>query len=252
MDWDYFIDDGRFKAKRLPFSSKRIKAKDCTGLSGIRDCLKDTTTISESIEAYKHCFDRYSAYEVEIETFDELFNRNPDGFLGNLTKFKSNYYIIENIFEWFDSEKEYEWYFIETSLANQLKNEDLITIKENIDENDWVEYLTKKYNLKEMNKICEDYSLKIHRTKNKSAKTQIEAINTGLLKLKNPCPIRPNENLTKWHENLQMKFIHIIESVLSEFDYPEMFISAVWNDVLGNNPYYELIENTINKNMQDI
>jgi putative NADH-flavin reductase len=92
MGWDYFIENGTFKAKRLPATRGTVKIKDITDLYELRDYLKETNSVAEAIRAYMNCFDSQYMYEVEVETFDEYLDRNPNKFLGGAGKLKGKFF----------------------------------------------------------------------------------------------------------------------------------------------------------------
>jgi len=75
VDCEYFIEDGKFKVRRFPSSKSPVKIKDCTDLQDIRSELRGLSSIEECIEAYEFYFNDQEWYEVEVETFEELFER---------------------------------------------------------------------------------------------------------------------------------------------------------------------------------
>ena len=74
MDWDYFIEDEKFKAKRLPTAKCKVKIHDTSDLTDIRAALRSCDTIEESKREYKFWCD---SYEVEVEPFEEFLEQNP-------------------------------------------------------------------------------------------------------------------------------------------------------------------------------
>jgi hypothetical protein len=245
MNWDYFIENGTFKAKRLPATKGTVKIKDSTDLYDLQDYLKEVNSIEEAIEAYEHCFDDHYMYEVEVETFEEYFDRNQNKFLGEVGKLKGKFSLIEELKEWNEEEQEYGWIFVDETLGKQLNKFNLAEVKNNIDEKDWIEFLTSKYHIQDMKAIGDKHSIPTKGNKEKIAKTLLNAIQAGLIEHDSPFLIRPGNKLEQWFGQLQVKFASVVDSALSSFDYPSPYISAVWDMVLTDNSEHGVLVSTI-------
>jgi hypothetical protein len=147
--------------------------------------------------------------------------------------------------EWDEEEREYDWIIVGESLGKQLVKLNLVEVKSNIDEKDWIEFLKEKYRLQDMKALADKYSLPKKGNKEKIAKTLLGAIQASLFKHESPFPIRPGNRLEYWFEELQVKFVSVIDSALSNFDYPKPYIGAVWDMVLVDNSEYTVLTSTI-------
>jgi len=246
VNWEYFIDNGLFKAKRLPATSGAVKIKDVTDLDDLRAYLKEADSVEESIKAYEHCFDDPCMYDIEVETFEEYFNRNPNKFLGDVGKLKGKLGFIEELREWDEEDQEYGWIFIDDVLGKQLDRYGIVEIKKDIGEDDWIEFLENKYKVKDMKSLGERFSIPLKGNKANMIKIFYDAIESGLVKHDKPCAIRPGGNIEKWFGEVQVKFVSEVEFSLSKFDYPKAYTSAVWDMVVSDNSEYDLLVNQIN------
>lgn len=249
MNWDYFLSDGSFKAKRLPKSTKGVRIKDNTDLFDLRDYLRDAEGFRESIKAYQFCFNEPFCYDVEVDTFYDHFQKNPKNFLGDASKLKGKYEIIDQFIYWEEDHNDGEWIFLNVDITRQLEKLGVVETKEDINEDDWVEYLKYKYRVQDIKDIAKKYSIVLTGNKDRMARGLLEYIKGGHIAHEAPIPIKPGNGFNDWFLNLQKKFVDEVELALSSFEYPKVYVEAVWDMVESDNSQYGLISELAREKM---
>lgn len=241
MDWDFFKEGTRYRLKRLPPPKGTVKIKDCTDISGFRECFESTECVDSFADTYLHYFDFPEQYEVEVESFESYFSRNPNKFLGALSRLKDNYDLIYDLRNWFEYPPEYGWMFLEDSaLCKQLLMGEIVEIKEKITDQDWIEYLRQKYNLDEFKALGKKYDIPLKGNKLLQASTLTKAIQSKLIPHKPPILIKPGNALDLWFGTIQLKYVVEIINALPISIYPVQFIIAVLDCAYDEN--YEHLE----------
>jgi len=103
-----------------------------------------------------------------------------------------------------------------------------------------------------MKKIGEEKAIELKGPKSKMATQLLHAVQSGKIKHKNPFPARPHNNLEKWFRSVQKRYVSEVEKSLSSFNYPPMFVAAVWNMVLTENDEFEGIVSVVDNKYGNI
>ncbi len=241
MDWDYFLSDGEFKAKRLPKSTKGVRIKDITDLYDLRSYLRGTYSIAESIKAYQLCFDDPFSYDIEIDSFYDHFRKNSNNFLGHASKLKGKYEIMDQFIYWKDYYKEGEWIFLDAGITKQLNKLGVIEKKTDVSDDDWVMYLKGKYRVQDFKDIAKNNSIVLKGNKDNMARQFLRHIKNGDIAHQAPVPLKPGNGFNDWFLKLQTRYVGEVEIALAGFDYPKVYVEAVWDMVESDNSQYQLI-----------
>lgn len=244
MDYQYFIEDGSFKLKRLPPSPKgvTVKYKDITNFVGdpIRDYLRECRSIDEKIDVYEDQFYLNDLYEVDVEDFESVFCRNPNKFLEEAGFLKKQYGIVDElIFDFYEDEREFAdeyergWTIID-KIPPAFKKMGIFQIKEKFTDEDWHYYFSENLTIKQIKDVAQENNLKLkHTDKDGLANQMVEYMRQGELSLASPLVISPGPNFISWWQGIQLKYIDELEKELMHFDYPDTFKGAIWEIVVA-------------------
>lgn len=259
MDFNYFVTDGVMKFKRLPSPKGSVKIKDYTDLSILRDLIKDSNT-EYKIREYYDFFSFIGSYEVEVEDFSDYISRNPKKFLGKLHELKNNYMLVEELFYWADDYYWNEprditqWMILcrqdkqqsqEEKLLIKLEKYNIIEMKTSSEKSDLINYIKSGITVYELDKIALN-NITVNGKKDDKINQLIEAVEKDLIDTLSIVMYRPGKGFQKWFDDLQVKYVDEIEYAISTFDYPELYVASIWDEVLHINNEFTVIVDTIN------
>lgn len=266
MNWDYFIVDGKFKIRKFPVTKGTVKIQDITDIdSAFRTEMKN---YGKTIEESKEIFTEYysGVVEVEVELFDEYFDRNIKNFLGDLKGLKGKYSFIMELFYWDDNEywgeerslETWDWLYESDQefcpnrkTLSKMENLEIIEIKASSEKSHLLKYIESNAAVDKLNNIAMENSVSISGKKAEKINQLIDALEKGLIKHTTINMFRPGKNFKAWHDTLQLKYIDELEFAVSTFDYPEYFLVLIWEEsvLLSEFP---LIEKTIKERQKKI
>jgi hypothetical protein len=260
MDWNYFIVDGIFKIRKLPKPKKTVKIEDITDIDS--DYRTELKRYGKDIEgAKKNYLDYYKdILMVEVEPFDEYFDRNKKRFLKELNGLKGKYGFIEELYYWTDDTYNdikrnieswdrfdcYDENFCpDEKTLIKMEKLDIIERKKSSEKTDLYEYIKSNATVSELNNIAINNNITVRGKKAEKINQLIEALENGLIIHTEINMYRPGKNFQSWFNQLQINYIDEIEYALSTFDYPEFYIMEVWREAVLVNNEFPLIETTI-------
>lgn len=260
MNWDYFIVDGQFKIRKLPRPKQTVKIEDLTDIDS--DYRTELKSYGKDIEgAKKNYLDYYGdILMVEVELFNEYFNRNPKKFLKELNGLKGKYSFIEELYYWTDDtyndikRNTESWDRFDCYDENFCPDEktlikmeklDIIERKKSSEKTDLNAYIKSNTTVSELNNIAINNNITVSGKKAEKINQLIEALQNGLITHTTINMYRPGKNFQPWLNQLQINYIDEIEYALSTFDYPEFYIMEVWREADLANNEFPLIETTI-------
>ncbi|MDR9767659.1 hypothetical protein RJP56_16480 [Shewanella baltica] len=244
MDYSYFLNEaGKYTAKRLPSpKGAAIKLKDVTDMTGLRYDLIDykPQTESQFSDVYHNNFDSVHSYEIEIEQFSDIVERNPKALLGK-EQYLAPY--LDTLLYTYDQDElvdDYEWKEVTTDFAKVLVKADLATQKNQVDNDDWFNAFN-RYKKPELQAMAKPLGIKVSQTKdeliNELVKHQVKHNDL----IPPPCLILFKSELKDFISNIQHKYIDLIDSALATFDYPRVFEATVWYEVSEFNDDFVII-----------
>ncbi|GJL65155.1 MAG: hypothetical protein NPIRA05_01260 [Nitrospirales bacterium] len=248
MDWNYFVENDKFRPRRLPPTKHSVRIKDTTDMSSLRDYIDNSMSVEQAIHVYKACFDDSYMYEIELESFEECINRNGNRFLGDLGKLKGNIDLLLRLLNWDDEFDENEWLYVGELLGKQMAKHGIVKSKGTCDDDDWIEFLKSQHTAIELIALGEKHSLSLKGSKTKLAKVLLSAIQDGIIRHDKPYGIRPGKHLNEWFQALQQKYVNEIKSEMEAFPYPFHYIATVWNEVIIENSEYETLTTSVRSN----
>jgi hypothetical protein len=238
MDWNYFIEDGKFKARRLPPPKCAVKIKDVSDLSDLRSELRNSYSIEQAKKAYAFFCDWH---EVEIETFEEFLSRNPKGLLSDSTGLLTDQFLLIDLLSLSDDQGVPDgWLAIEEKTCLKLVENGLVRIKPSVSDVEWLDHYSNKYTVKDLDRLSKRWDLELKGKKDEKLSTLLEAIKSQKTTLAKIFFVKPSENFQQWYEALERQYIEEIETGLKAFDYPKSFHRDIWQEVLID----DLSENT--------
>ena len=250
MDWDFFkAENGKFRAKRLPSPQKStVKFKDVTDLACFREDLREADTFTEAIKEYKNHFDSFYSYEVELETFDEVFDKNRNKFLGKLGFLKNESSPFHELLDFENDEA--DWILVDNKTGSALLKAGIVDRKEELNQENWVNFLSRKYRVPDLADLTKGV-LKLTGKKAEKVEQLYQAIMNGAFQHPEPIGIRPNAAFGIWLASLQEKYVNELESALGQFPYPLPFTAAVWDLAISDNADWDVIGKTIRIRHED-
>lgn len=264
MDFNYFVTDGVMRFKRLPSPKATVKIKDYTDLETLRDLIKGADT-EYKIKQYHEYFSYLGAYEVDVESFSEYFDRNPKKFLEKLNGLKGYYDLIEELLYWaddyyweeprditkweilFSENKEYTTpRSQEDKLFMKLEKFDIIEMKKSSEKSDLIKYIQSGITVAELKIIATNNNIVISGKKDDKINQLVQAIENALVNELSVVMYRPGKGFKKWFDELQIKYVNEVEYAISTFDYPEFYTATIWDEALNVNNEFSVILDTIN------
>ncbi len=267
MNWNYFIVDEIFKIRRLPRPKKTVKIEDITDIDS--DYRTELKSYGKDIEgAKKNYLDYYGdIFMVEVELFNEYFDRNQKKFLKELNGLKGKYGFIEELYYWTDDtyndikRNTESWDRFDCYDENFCPDEktlikmeklDIIERKKSSEKTDLNAYIKSNATVSELNNIAINNNITVSGKKAEKINQLIEALQNGLIIHTAINMYRPGKNFQPWLNQLQINYIDEIEYALSTFDYPEFYIMEVWREADLVNNEFPLIETTIRERQKRI
>ncbi|MEE1981383.1 hypothetical protein [Shewanella xiamenensis] len=253
MDCSYFLSDaGKYTAKRLPTPKGiGIKLKDVTDMSGLRYDLIDykPQTESQFLDVYNHYFDSIHAYDVEIESFDEVLERSPK----LLVDAKELAAYCAELFRIYDQDElveDYEWLTVSNDFARVLVKSNLATLKDRLEHSDWVSAFS-RYNKSELQAMAKPLGIKVSQTKDALVTELVKHQLTHNDLIEAPCLILLKPEIRVFFEGIQRKYIELVERALASFDYPRAFQATVWGEVSSFNEHWAIIYELAKERLAD-
>lgn len=230
---------------------------------------KDIDTFNKwCIEDYILMF-KDGGYLVDVETFWEYCDRNPYKFLGKLNILKGNIDLVEDLYYWWiidengngtaispDEKKDWKILWLSKSVKDKSEYLDekillkfielgFIEVESTSKKKYLIEYITKHTKVTDLNNIAKKENIVIKGKKQDKILTLIEAVKSNLMKNTLIDIYKPTDRFDKWMNELQIKYVELIEEALKTFDYPDIYIASVWevvcNSTKGDLPLIESI-----------
>lgn len=257
MNWDYFIVDKKFKIRKFPVTKGTVKIRDITDINSyFRTEMKN---YGKTIEESKKIFTEYytEMVEVEVEPFDEYFDRNVKKFLGELYGLKGKYSFVQELFYWDDNEYWSEERSIETwdrldtynlefsadsKTLIKMEKLGLIEIKSSSDKSNLIKYIESDTTVGELDTIAFENNLSITGKKNDKINQLIDALKKEQIKHTSIEMFRRGKNFQTWFNALQISYIDELEFAVSTFNYPEYYLLELWREAALVNGEFPLIE----------
>ena len=270
MDWNYFIVDGVFKFKRLPKPKRTVNITDESFHMSDAQTMKDLKKIAKDINTFNEwCINDYismfkDGYLVDVETFWEYCDRNPYKFLGKLNILKGNIDIVEDLYYWwvFDKhgngtaishgeKKNWKILWVYGSVKSDTENLyekillkfiklGFIEVKTTPEKKYLIEFITEYAKVADLNNILNQENIVFKGKKQDKINTLLKAIESNLIKNTLMDIYKPTIKFDKWINELQIKYVELIENALKTFKYPDIYIASVWevvyNDTEGDLP----------------
>ncbi|MFB2670200.1 hypothetical protein ACE02U_15635 [Shewanella xiamenensis] len=253
MDCSYFLSDaGKYTAKRLPTPKGiGIKLKDMTDMSGLRYDLIDykPQTEAQFLDVYNHYFDSIHAYDVEIESFDEVLERSPKV----LVEVKELVAYWAELFRIYDQDElieDYEWLTVSPDFARVLVKSNLATLKDCLEHTDWVRAFN-RYNKSELQGMAKPLGIKVSQTKDALVSELVKHQQEHNDLIEAPCLILLKPEIKVFFEGIQRKYIELIERALASFDYPRAFQATIWDEVSSFNEHWAIIYELAKERLAD-
>ena len=261
MDWNYFIVDGVFKFKRLPKPKRTVNIIDESFHMSDAQTMKDLKKMAKDINTFNEwCINDYismfqDGYLVEVETFWEYCDRNPYKFLGKLNILKGNIGLVEDLYYWwvFDKhgngtaishgeKKDWKILWINSSIKNNTENIyekillkfiklEFIEVKTTSEKKYLIEFITEHAKVTDLNNILSKENIEFKGKKQDKINILLKAIESNLIKNTLIDIYKPTKNFDKWINELQIKYVELIENALKTFKYPDIYIASVWEVV---------------------
>jgi len=266
VNFNYFMKDGRLKWKRFPKPKRTINIIDVSDSPHDPDTLRDYKKYSKNIDEYNKLWKSdyidffQNGYDVEVEEFGDYFDRNINKFLGKLKIFKGYYSLVSELFYWYifnekdfkqvvgvkcslEERKRWKVSWINSIVKNnEISDDDKIFLKfielnfievKTSSEKEYLhEFIEEDATVNELNIIASQNNILLKGKKDEKKIILLEALENNLITNTTIDIFRPTEIFDKWIEDLQIKYIEIIEQALETFDYPEMYKAAVWGEVV--------------------
>jgi len=276
MDWNYFIVNGVFKFKRLPKPKRTVNITDESFHMSDAQTMRDLKKMAKDINTFNEwCIDDYidmfkDGYLVDVEAFWEYCNRNPYKFLGKFNFLKGNIDIVEDLYYWwtFDNDgngtaisngekKDWKILWVHGSVKSDTENlyenfllkfikVGFIEVKTTSEKKYLIEFITKHAKVADLNNILNQENIVFKGKKQDKINTLLKALESNLIKNTLMDIYKPTIKFDKWINELQIKYVELIENALKTFKYPDIYIASVWelvyNDTEG---YLPLIANIV-------
>jgi len=229
MDWDFFISDGKFKAKRLPVPRCKVKIKDVSDLTDLRTELRGSPSIKDAQRSYAFYCDWY---EVEVEDFEDFLERNPRGVLDDLSGLAGDEALLAEMRDSYESPDDEEWISVSQDTYSRLNALELVKSKESVCEEDWIKLYDYEYTAAQLDSLSNEWNLDLKGKKADKVLGLVQAIQSKRVSLPQPHFVKPGPKFEEWYSELQRKYISEIATGLTSFDYPAAFQKAVWEEAL--------------------
>jgi hypothetical protein len=205
-------------------------------------------------ETYLFRFSDPEAYEIEYECFEEVAQRNPKRFLGDLAGLKKEFSFVGVLVRWeakfesvehWESTLDYPILHKNRSLAGKLVEKGLVEVEFGSDRMEVGEYLSDK-TVAELKEIAKRHSVKVS-----GKKADIMATLSDALKAHDAFidaeveQFRPGPEFQAWVDALQVKYVDMVESSLATFEYPENYLRCVWHWLVLDHIGYPMVLQTI-------
>ncbi|ASM53758.1 hypothetical protein PNIG_a1620 [Pseudoalteromonas nigrifaciens] len=245
MDYTYFQNEkGNFTAKKLPTAKgKFISIKDESDQADFQDEIKEhkPRTIDEFITGYGYYYDDSTIYDVDLETFEEAIQKNKGNWLGD-KKWLSTYWaeLLDYVIDLEDGGVTFknDWSLVSDIDAEELISTGLFQFSKSFTAAQW-KVMLKKNKVNALRQLAEELEINADQKKEplvneltKVALKQSEKINTEIVHLQ--VSIKPMAELKESLKWAVDTYINDIQQALKSFDYPKMYIKAVWEHI---NPY---------------
>lgn len=254
MDAFHFLNDkGKYTAKRLPAPSESsVKFKDITDLSGLRYALQDEKpeTDAQFEEVYLSEFNHMYDHEVEVEDFETVVTKNRKKFLEKNTWVKVHFDELLDTFDLDELPDEYDWIEISPEFQKRLTASNLITVKNDLTDNDWKEHLHSK-KVPELKELAKPIGIKVSQNKSGLIADLLAYHKDRGLDLETPVIIKFKPQMLELLQDLQAKYIYDIKNSLDNFEYPKSYKAAVWQCVVDENDMWPTVHELATEELND-
>ncbi|MDK2597930.1 hypothetical protein [Pseudoalteromonas obscura] len=248
MDYDFFkTSSGKYSAKKMPAPKTSIvKIKDETDQDEFREDLRDykPRTEQEFIQCYENFYDSELAYDIEIETLEEVLLANRKNWLGK-HKWLSTYWeeLINTIegLEDFKPKLNKGYVLYDKYEAEELLETGVFESSSELSLEQW-QISFKKHKVGPLREFAEEAGIEPKQKKAELVEqlAQKQFDKEIQLDIDHSLLLKPKVQFYESIDFVINAYLQDIKSGLDSFDYPEYFKASVWSEVALNHTVIDI------------